>query len=98
MPPHPRMSLTQQLLVRALVAAFWQQPYREPLIHWRNALHDRCLLPHFLWNDLRQVTAWLHQAGFKLDHNWFAPHFEFRCPRIGQFQAAGVHIDLRQAL
>ena len=98
MPPHPRMSLTQQLLVRALVAAFWQQPYREPLIHWRNALHDRCLLPHFLWNDLQQVTAWLHQAGFKLDHNWFAPHFEFRCPRIGQFQAAGVHIDLRQAL
>lgn len=98
MPPHPRMSLTQQLLVRALVAAFWQQPWREPLIHWRTALHDRCLLPHFLWNDLQNVISWLRESGYALDHQWFAPHFEFRCPRIGQFQTAGVHIDIRQAL
>ena len=34
MPPHAHMSLTQQLLVRALIAYFWQTPYRSKLVWW----------------------------------------------------------------
>ncbi len=98
MPPHERMSLTQQLLVRALTACFWQQPYREPLIHWRTIIHDRFMLPHYLWQDLRSVVALLKQADLDFEVEWFGAHLEFRCPLIGTFESSGVRIELRQAL
>ena len=37
MPPHARMSLTQQLLVRALIAWFWKEPYTQQPIALGNA-------------------------------------------------------------
>ncbi len=98
MPPHARMSLTQQLLVRALVAAFWERPYTEPIIRWRTLIHDRFMLPACLWNDLESVIRYLNTAGFEFESAWFGTHFEFRCPLIGTFEAAGVHVELRQAL
>ena len=98
MPPHPRMSLAQQLLVRALVAAFWEKPLRDPLIRWRTLIHDRFMLPHYLWQDLDSVMQYLNAAGFEMESSWFGTHFEFRCPLIGTFQAGGVDVELRQAL
>ncbi len=98
MPPHARMSAAQQLLIRALVAWFWQEPYRRPLVRWGTALHDRFMLPHFLWSDLESVIADLRSAGLALEAKWYAPHFEFRCPRIGQVEHHGVTLELRHAL
>lgn len=98
MPPHARMSLTQQLLVRALVAAFWTAPYKEPLIHWRTLIHDRFMLPHYLWTDLSSVVDYLKAGGLDFDVNWFGAHLEFRCPLMGTFEASGVKVELRQAL
>jgi uncharacterized protein (DUF2126 family) len=98
MPPHARMSLAQQLLVRALLAWFWERPYREPLVRFGAALHDRFLLPHFLWRDLGEVVADLREAGLPFRLGWFAPHFEFRFPRHGTTRTGDVEIELRQAL
>jgi uncharacterized protein (DUF2126 family) len=98
MPPHARMSLAQQLLVRALIASFWEQPYRDPLVHWGTALHDRCMLPHFLRSDLGRIIDDLNRAGFAFRNEWFDAHYEFRCPQIGDFEQQGIKVELRQAI
>ncbi len=99
MPPHARMSLTQQLLMRALVARFWREPYRpERLKRWGTELHDRFMLPHFVWQDLRDVIEELNGFGTPLRAEWFAPHLNFRFPRLGDFNASGVEVEVRFAL
>jgi uncharacterized protein (DUF2126 family) len=98
MPPHARMSLTQQLVVRALIAWFWNQPYKQKLVPWGNALHDRFMLPHFVRLDWRDVVAELNAAGYAFENEWFAPHFEFRFPVIGSIVAHGIELELRYAL
>jgi uncharacterized protein (DUF2126 family) len=98
MPPHARMSLAQQLLLRAIIARLWETPYRQPLVRWGTALHDRFMLPNFVWADFAEVIADLERAGVAIDLEWFRPHFEFRFPRIGTLAHPNVRIELRQAL
>jgi uncharacterized protein (DUF2126 family) len=99
MPPHARMSLVQQLLLRGLVAHFWKQPYApRRLVRWGTELHDRFLLPHFVREDFADVLAELAAAGIDLKEEWFAAHFEFRFPRLGDFTARSVEVELRNAL
>ena len=98
MPPHYQMSLMQQLLIRAFVVRFWEQPYLNAPISWGTSLHDRFMLPHFLSEDIQTVVEELRLAGFPFEHAWFAPHFEFRCPFIGEFTQDNVHVELRTAL
>jgi uncharacterized protein (DUF2126 family)/transglutaminase-like putative cysteine protease len=99
MPPHPRMSLTQQLLVRALVASFWKTPYLIPPVHWGTELHDRFLLPHFVRHDFEEVLSDLGRGGYRFDPAWFAPHYEFRFPELGSVVAkSGLTLELRQAI
>ncbi|KAA0696820.1 IMP dehydrogenase [Halopseudomonas laoshanensis] len=98
MPPHAQMSLMQQLLIRALVARFYAKPYRKPLVRWGTALHDRWMMPHFIWQDLRDVIADLNAHGFAFEADWFAPFLEFRFPHCGEVRYDGVGMELRQAI
>jgi len=98
MPPHARMSLAQQLLVRALVAWFWREPYIAAPIRWGTRLHDRFLLPYYVERDFNLVTDALHRAGFPVDAAWFGPHIEFRFPVYGRVVYDGIEIELRQAI
>ncbi len=98
MPPHARMSLAQQLLIRSVVAAFWEQPYQQPLVHWETALHDRYMLPHFAWQDLCDAIKEIKRFGIELDPAWFAPHHEFRFPKLGEVNYQGVGMQIRSAI
>ena len=97
MPPHARMSLTQQLLVRALIAWFWKQPYLAKPMHWGTRLHDQFMLPYFIARDFREVLDDLNRAGYPFEANGSRriSNSAIRCS--GARCHAGVSIEIRQA-
>ncbi len=98
MAPHVRMSLAAHVVVRALVAWFWKEPYRGGLVRWGTSLHDRFMLPHFLMQDFGVVIDELRRAGFAFEREWFESFSEFRFPRLGEVTHDGVQLELRTAL
>ena len=98
MPPHARMSVVQQLLLRALVARFWDQPYTAPVTRWGTELHDRYMMHHWIAQDFNDVLTDMRDSGFAFDPAWFAPHFEFRFPKVGDLHIQGMALTLRNAL
>jgi uncharacterized protein (DUF2126 family) len=79
MPPHERMSLVQQLLVRSHCRVLG--PAVSPAAcALGTELHDRFLLPHFVWQDFTDVIADLQQAGhlFRLNGLPLISSFGFR--------------------
>ncbi|MEL6257846.1 MAG: transglutaminase family protein, partial [Pseudomonadota bacterium] len=99
MPPNWRMNLSQQLVLRALIAWFWKTPYRAPLKPWGMALHDRFMLPDVLWDDLGDVLQQASKGiGVALDREWFRAQYDFRFPLAGRIERDGVELELRNAL
>ena len=98
MPPNARMSLAQQLLIRALVARLWRAPLDGPLPRWGSSLHDRFMLPHYVWEDFADVLADLKSHGFAFRSDWYVAQAEFRFSFCGEVEYEGVQLELRQAL
>jgi uncharacterized protein (DUF2126 family)/transglutaminase-like putative cysteine protease len=98
MPPHYQMAMVQSLLVRALVARFWEQPLRAPLIRHGMNLHGRYLLPHYIIHDIADVCADLRAHDINFDTSWLDPFTEFRFPRVGTAVFDHVEIELRGAI
>jgi uncharacterized protein (DUF2126 family)/transglutaminase-like putative cysteine protease len=98
MPPHAKMSLAQQLLIRAAITRFWKQPYEHKLVRWGTELHDRFMLPHYVWQDFEDVLDEFRQAGYPFDPSWFIPHQEFRFTPLGSVTHRGINLELRTAI
>ena len=98
MPPHAEMALAQSLLIRGIVSAFWERPHHRRLVHWNTTLHDKFLLPHYVWEDLGDAINELGDHGITFDRDWYIPHLNFRFPVIGWAEFQGMRIELRDAI
>jgi uncharacterized protein (DUF2126 family)/transglutaminase-like putative cysteine protease len=98
MPPHAQMSLVQMLLLRILIARFWKQPYQHKLVRWGTELHDRFMLPHYVWADIKDVVSDIQRAGYPFQLEWLAPFLEFRFPHCGTVHIQDIKLELQVAI
>ncbi len=98
MPPHAHMSLVQMLLLRCLIIRFWKDPYYKPLVRWGTLLHDRFMMPYFVWQDIKEVVDDLQSHGLPFKLEWLAPFEEFRFPHYGRHKIDNIEMEFRWAI
>jgi uncharacterized protein (DUF2126 family) len=67
-------------------------------VRWGSALHDRFLLPYYLWRDFEDVLAYLEGRGAPLPASGYRPFVELRCPLVGAIRAGDAGLEVRNAL
>ncbi len=98
MPPHSEMSLAQMLLIRSLVSKFWKAPYKKNLLNHNTILHDKFMLPHFIWRDFEEVITDLNESGFEFKKDWYKVFLDFRLPIFGKTQINDIGLEIRMGI
>jgi uncharacterized protein (DUF2126 family) len=98
MPPHVRMAAAQMILVRTLLTAFAEEPYAAKLTRFGSMLHDRYLLPYWMWRDFEEILAFLDARGLALPADAYRPFVDLRCPVVGTLSAGDVTLEVRNAI
>ena len=98
MPPHIRMATAQMMLMRNLLAAFAREPYDAKLARYGQMLHDRFLLPYWMWRDFEDVLGYLGAKGLPMPEDGFRPFLDLRCPVVGTLHTGDVQVEVRNAI
>ncbi len=98
MPPNKQMCIVQLLLLRCLVARFWNNPYKGKLVRWGTGLYDKFMLPHYVYYDLKEVCEELQAAGYPFHLSWLDTFFEFRFPLYGKIAIMDMEMQLRMGI
>lgn len=96
MAPTPERLVAVAGLFRALLVRL-RTPYREPLVDWGAALHDRFALPCLLEADLREVLADLEAHGLGLAPVLTSLLLEPPEP-VARLELGGASLSVRPAL
>ena len=72
-------------------------PYRQPLIHWGTALHDRFMLPHCVAEDFQDVLRDLQEAGYGFKRDGSRRTLNFVFPTMVEVTQQGI-TELRSAI
>ncbi len=73
------------LFMRAILARLAGNPVTTPFIRWAGELHDRFLLPSFIWEDLKRVCDDLAAHDIPFEIEWLREFWRWRFPLIGEF-------------
>jgi len=95
MPPNKQMCIVQILLIRSLVALFWEKPYKRKLVRWGTELYDKYMLHHYVQQDLAEVIRELNDAGYPFELQWLDTFFDFRFPFYGKISVQEMELQLR---
>jgi uncharacterized protein (DUF2126 family)/transglutaminase-like putative cysteine protease len=98
MPPNKQMCIVQLLLIRALVAWFWNKPYKHNLVRWGTELYDKFMLPHYVQQDLAEICRDLQEAGYPFQLSWLETFFEFRFPLYGKINLQEMELQVRMGI
>ncbi len=96
--PHPEWMSAVALLWTCLIARLFEPRRVHPLAVHGLRLHDYYFLPAGLWNDFELILKDLRRDGFKLNPETFGKIWDWRCPKVLDFEREAARLTVRKAL